>query len=111
MALPISGEDEHAQRAVDADARKVAGADGRGGKGAGAWPRGEDRGGRRPGEELWQEKLRERSGIGAALDDYETSLERRGIVKAKQEMSALRADSGLCWERSLTRSGCAMWSG
>ena len=43
-----------------------------------------------PGADLRQRKLRERSTVGPALNDYENSLERRHIVNRKLVMSILR---------------------
>ena len=43
-----------------------------------------------PGDELRQQKLRARSAVGTALDDYEISLKRRHIVNCKLVMANLR---------------------
>ena len=43
-----------------------------------------------PGEDLRREKLRPRSTVGPALDDYELALARRHIVNRHMVMSCLR---------------------
>lgn len=43
-----------------------------------------------PASELRQARLRSRSTVGAALDDYERSLKQRHVVQWKMAMSALR---------------------